>query len=302
MPTHGGLSGEGEWSLIRISLIHHRCRFSPLQLSVRGSIKSASSDEFHTDSSLFRDYGEGLDDRDDRTEAKVLIDRQMAEKRPALAGMGGRYMKDYGPEQDEDWGQGEAMAEGEWKDVVGSVVIGTARVARVLRSRKKTTSNGVLCVSDEEVSLSCEVKELQTSVSCKGVANGNNLAELVAASAEHGLIEDESAPEDSLFSSSPASTSEDSPSKHSAHSGDKGPGRRRVRTKKREGKDKDASRRSQRSQERSAKDTGKEVCKPDEKKEVGRSSRLVLSRENCPRNPVLSYVYCLDMSKITEIL
>ncbi|XP_034245217.1 uncharacterized protein LOC117647543 isoform X2 [Thrips palmi] len=212
---------------------------SPHLLSVRGSIKSASSDEFHTDSSLFRDYGEGLDDR---TEAKVLIDRQMAEKRP----MGGRYMKDYGPgeEQDEDWGQGEAMADNEWRDVVGSVVI------------------------DEDVSLSCEMKELKTAASCK--ADSSNLAELVAASAEHGLIEDESAPEDSLFSSSPASTSDDSPSKHSAHSahseGKEGQARRRVRTKKREGKD--ASRRSQ---DAKPKDSNKEADKAtkeaDEKKE-----------------------------------
>lgn len=98
--------------------------FVYLQLSARGSIKSArsaSSDEFHNDLGLFRDYGEGLDDR---TEEKVYIDCKTAEKSLPTRG---RFMKDYGPgeqDEDEDWGLGEAMAEGEWKDVVSGIVIG----------------------------------------------------------------------------------------------------------------------------------------------------------------------------------
>lgn len=76
-----------------------------------------------------------------------------------------------------------------------------------------------------------EVKEMKSAL-CE--VESSNLADLVAASTEHGLIEDESAPEDSLFSSSPPSTSEDSPSKHSTTGKTS---RRKVRTKKRDTKD-----------------------------------------------------------------
>ncbi|XP_026286309.1 uncharacterized protein LOC113211966 isoform X2 [Frankliniella occidentalis] len=183
---------------------------SPQRLSARGSpksisAKSVSSDEFHTDSSLFRGYGEGLDDT---TEAKVYIDGKTAEKRRSL---NGRFMKDYGPEQDEDWGQGEAMAEGEWKDEVNAVV-----------------------VIDEEV---CgEVQELRSSLGpVVAAAEVTKLADLVAGG---GLIEDESAPEDSLFSSS-ASSSDPEDSTSPAKRSQAGEGRRKVRTKKKEREAKD---------------------------------------------------------------
>lgn len=103
------------------------------QLSAKSSVKSASSDEFHSDSGLFRDYGEGLDDG---TEAKVYIDCTTAEKRlPAARPIGGgRYMKDYGPseEQDEDYGQGEAMAENEWREELSAVVIGEQHHTKII--------------------------------------------------------------------------------------------------------------------------------------------------------------------------
>jgi len=66
----------------------------------------------HIDEGLGYDFF--IEDPDDGVEVKVAQDQTSAEKGPR-----GRYMKEYGPADgpgDDDWGQGEAMAEGtDWQ-------------------------------------------------------------------------------------------------------------------------------------------------------------------------------------------